>query len=142
MQSFQARIWYVIERAADVPGEWVGHCLDFDVVTQGRSLQHAFEMLMEAVGMVVVDDLEASRQPRDRRAPQVYWDRLTRMLDHAKKLPPGEPLPQDPPVGAVHIMELLFSAQQVEVPSVGRLPPSRVAPDVEASFSVQEMRAA
>jgi hypothetical protein len=64
--SFQARIWYVIERAVDVPGEWVGHCLDFDVVTQGRDAKHAFEMLQESVGMVVVDDLESGRDPRAR----------------------------------------------------------------------------
>ena len=65
---------YVFKRADDVPGEWVGHCLDLDVVTQGTSLEHVLSMLGEACFMTVCDDVRSGRDPLDRRAPQSYWD--------------------------------------------------------------------
>lgn len=40
---------FLVERAKDVPGEWVAYALNLDVVTQGRSIPHALHMLSEAV---------------------------------------------------------------------------------------------
>lgn len=141
--AFQARIWYVIERADDVPGEWVGHCLDFDVVTQGRELPHTFEMLNEAVSMVVIDDLDAGREPRSRRAPEEFWQRLSKMLDRAEKRPEAEPFPRDPSPAAVYIYEVMFSAHHVTVPPRSKArnaPPRR--PLVKQAFALQRQRAA
>jgi predicted RNase H-like HicB family nuclease len=128
--SFQARIWYVIERAASIPSEWVAHCLDFDVVTQGRDAKHAFEMLQEAVGMVVVDDLQAGRDPRARRAPEEHWQRMSKMLDSAERRPATEQPPLESPPGAVYIYEIIFSA-------VRRVPARPQSAEVEAAFSLQ-----
>ena len=47
--SLHARIWILIERVEDIPGEWVAHCLDFDAVMQGSSIREAFAQLAEAV---------------------------------------------------------------------------------------------
>ena len=61
-------------------GEWVSHCLDFDVVTQGTSVIHAFKMLHEACGLVVESDLRRELDPRLRAAPEDDWNRFARVL--------------------------------------------------------------
>ena len=94
-KHFQSNIWILIERAEDIPGEWVATCPDFYVVSQGRSLKHAYAMIREAVLQTIVDDLEAKRDPLDRRAPKRIWDELWGMLKRAEKRPPGEPFPED-----------------------------------------------
>lgn len=66
--------------APDVAGQWTAHCLDWDLVTQGDSEEHAWEMLREAVEMVVANDQEHGRNPFDRkRAPQKYWEQAQRV---------------------------------------------------------------
>ena len=68
--------WVVLRRAEDVKGEWVAHCLDFDLVAQGLSMQEAAEAAKEAIGLVLTDDIEAKLNPYDRRAPQRFWTDL------------------------------------------------------------------
>ena len=41
--------------APDLPGQWIGHCLELDLVTQGNSAQHAIEMLEEALVLVLTE---------------------------------------------------------------------------------------
>ena len=55
--------------AADVPGEWVAHVLDYDLVTQGRLPDHAVEMAEEALAIVL------SEGGTRRRAPEEEWQR-------------------------------------------------------------------
>ena len=45
--------WALIYPSLDVEGEWVAHCLDFDIVSQGTSPGHAGTMIREACGIVV-----------------------------------------------------------------------------------------
>lgn len=73
-------VWIVFEHAEDVEGEWTGHCLDFDVVSQGRSLKHAAEMVAEACAMVASEDVLTGREPLHRRAPQEFYDDLRQKL--------------------------------------------------------------
>lgn len=68
--------WVLFFRAPDVPGQWVAHCLDFDVVTQGNSLAHAAEMIVEAVGIVAGEDLKRGRDPLLHQAPEECWTLL------------------------------------------------------------------
>jgi hypothetical protein len=91
MKPYDANVWILIERAADLPGEWVAHCLDFDVVTQGSSMHQAFEMVLDAVRMVVEEDVASGREPMERRAPKECWARLWNAMKHAHKLPAGTP---------------------------------------------------
>lgn len=70
----------VIRPAADLPGKWIAHCLDVDVVTYGDSLTHAISMAKEAVEMVFVDDLGAGHEPLERRAPKEFWDEMWKRL--------------------------------------------------------------
>lgn len=73
-------LWFVIRPAKDVRGQWVAHCLDLDVVTQGNSLRHALEMAHEAAQSTILDDLNAGEDPLDRRAPREFWDEMWKQL--------------------------------------------------------------
>ena len=68
------QFWVKFWPAPDLPGQWIAHCLDFDVVTQGNSLPHVMNMVLEAVGMTICDDLDDGRDPSERRAPAEFWE--------------------------------------------------------------------
>lgn len=64
----------VVTPSESIPGQWIGHCLTIDVVTQGTSIAHAFEMLEEAVLLSVEDDLGRGLDPLTRpQAPPECW---------------------------------------------------------------------
>lgn len=78
--------WVFVEPAEDIPGLWVAHCLDFDVISQGESPKSAVDSVTEAVAMTVVDDLENGLDPNDRRAPAEFWDQLAHVLRHGNQV--------------------------------------------------------
>lgn len=43
---------YVVP-AEDAPGQWVSHCLELDLVSQGDNPKHSVAMMMDAVTMVL-----------------------------------------------------------------------------------------
>src|SRR5919197_6015084 len=78
----------VIRPADDVPGQWVAHCLEFDVVTQGDNLAHAWSMIQEALEIVVVGEIRNGLDPARRAAPQEFWDELwTKLMPRTVNLP-------------------------------------------------------
>ena len=79
-------VWVTARPAPDLPGQWVAHCLDFDVISQGDSLQHAMTMIAEATGMVVVEDLKSHRDPLSRRAPEDEFDELWEMVKSGERV--------------------------------------------------------
>jgi hypothetical protein len=81
------RIWITIGKASDVPGQWAAHCLDVDVVTYGNSPRHAFDMVQEAVAMVIEDDLNRGADPTDRVAPAEDWIELADLNKRARRMP-------------------------------------------------------
>ena len=61
----------------DVPGLWVSHCLDMDLISQGDNPNKAFRAIMEGVVMMAEDDLSNDLDPLGRdKAPQEDWDRF------------------------------------------------------------------
>lgn len=76
--------WVVVEPAEEIPGVWVAHCLDFDVISQGNNPKLAIEAVNEAVAMTVVNDLCEGLDPEDRRAPDEYWEQLAHVLKNGK----------------------------------------------------------
>lgn len=56
----------------DVPGTWVGHCLEFDVVSQGNSMGHALQMTAEASALIIEWDHEEGLDPFE-RGPVKPW---------------------------------------------------------------------
>lgn len=69
-------VWVLAYRAEDVPGEWVAHCLDVDVVMQGPTLPAALSAAIDGVLLVVRSDIERGADPFARRAPQADWEEL------------------------------------------------------------------
>jgi predicted RNase H-like HicB family nuclease len=88
MDSRRYTLWVTVRRADDVPGEWVSHVLDLDVVTQGQSVQHALHMAREAAEMVILHDLNDSKDPlaRGETAPEECWSLLWRIQGRGRKL--------------------------------------------------------
>lgn len=78
--------WAIIQPADDIPGVWVGHCLDLDVVTQGDSPEHALRMVHEASAMTLSDDLARGAEPTARRAPHEYWRLLSKILHQGQRV--------------------------------------------------------
>lgn len=78
--------WVMVEPAVDIPGVWVGHSLDFDVISQGNSPQNAIEAVTEAVAMTIIDDVQHQLDPGERRAPSEFWDRLAQVLKHGERV--------------------------------------------------------
>jgi hypothetical protein len=70
----------VVRPAADLPGKWMAHCLDVDVVTYGDSLRHVLDMIREAVEETFRDDAIDGRESLERRAPKQCWDELWKVL--------------------------------------------------------------
>lgn len=89
MQRMDERIfnvWVIARPAPDVPGQWIAHCLDFDVVSQGDTLDHALRMVHEAAVMVALDDLNKGRDPLARRAPADLFGELYGLFERGQKL--------------------------------------------------------
>ena len=66
--------------ATDLPGQWVSHCLNWDLVSQGNSPSHAAQMVAEAIGLAMHDDAADDLDPDERRpAPAEFWTRFHRV---------------------------------------------------------------
>ena len=79
--------WAYITRAEDVPGCWVAHCYEFDIVSTGDSPAHAVDMIREAVALCIADDLNRGLDPHARRAPEDAWAPLLRLFERHTKVP-------------------------------------------------------
>ncbi|MGK4001529.1 hypothetical protein WMF31_02815 [Sorangium sp. So ce1036] len=78
---------FTVKPAEDVPGQWLAHCLDIDVMTQGNSLLHAVRMLFEAVVMVAMADREVGQDLRDRKpAPEEDWAAFWSVLTDGERV--------------------------------------------------------
>jgi predicted RNase H-like HicB family nuclease len=76
----------VVRATPDLPGQWVAHCLDFDVVTQGNDPTHAFAMMQEAASMFALHELNAGRDPAACAAPDEDWQELNRLVSRSHPL--------------------------------------------------------
>ena len=65
----------LVSRAADLPGQWLGHCLDLDLMSQGNSIDEAMESMVEIVSLAMVEDLKEGLDPFQVRegAPEACW---------------------------------------------------------------------
>jgi hypothetical protein len=114
-------LWVLARPSEDIPDQWSVHCLDLDIVSAGDSLEDALEMIVEAVGMCVADDLKRGLDPFGRnRAPQEYWDELERVTSRGSYGLPPTGMP-----AAVATQLRLESVQpDGHAPGLERLPPA------------------
>lgn len=72
--SLKQSLNVVIYPAPDLEGEWVAHCLELDMVSQGSSPPNALEMIAEAIEVTAQDNVQHGRPPLDfRAAPRDVW---------------------------------------------------------------------
>ena len=65
----------ILIEPSEIEGQWVSHCLEFDVISQGDSPSHALEMLQNALEICIREDLESGVRPDGRGpAPREAWD--------------------------------------------------------------------
>jgi len=77
----------VIERAPDMEGVWVAHCLDFDILSQGTSIAEAAQAVHEAVSVMLEDDFQRGLDPTQREAaPPECWERLNLVRRRGRSL--------------------------------------------------------
>jgi predicted RNase H-like HicB family nuclease len=77
----------LVRRAPDVEGQWIAHCLNWDLVSQGDSPSDAFQMIGEAVVLATQEDEAAELDPADRpAAPQELWDLFHRTLHSGARI--------------------------------------------------------
>jgi predicted RNase H-like HicB family nuclease len=83
--------WVMLERSVDDDG-WVGHCLEFDIVSQGDTAAHALDMIKEATALCLLDDLNDGVEPESvrNRAPKEYWESLFQMMKTGERVPLSE----------------------------------------------------
>jgi len=81
--------WVMIERSEDGDGSWLGHCLEFDIVSQGDNASHALDMIREATAMMLMDDLNDGVEPDKvrSRAPLEIWQALFDMMKTGERIP-------------------------------------------------------
>lgn len=85
--------WVLTERAPDLPGVWVSHCLTFDLVSQGPTMKKAIAMIKEAIQLVLEEDLADGRDPFDRATcPAADWERLREA--YARRITNTRPRPR------------------------------------------------
>jgi len=107
----------LVTRSEQIPGTWVAHCLDLDVVTQGEGIRGAMDMLVEAVMMVVEDDLKAGLDPFERPdAPEECWEQYSRIMRHGRPLDSVPSDKRDQVSVVVAQLHLLVRRQTQSVP--------------------------
>jgi hypothetical protein len=88
-QLTEATLAVLVTPAEDLPGVWVAHCLQLDLVTQGPDIAAAIEMARAAILDVVNDDLAQGVDPLQGRgiAPREAWAVLDSVVRNARPLP-------------------------------------------------------
>lgn len=81
----------LVRLAPDVPGQWISHCLNWDLVTQGDSPGHALRMVVEAIAAAIEEDVKAELDPADRApAPPEHWDVFARTQQRGTRISPAD----------------------------------------------------
>ena len=64
----------LIYEAPDIPGQWLAHCLNWDVVSHDHSPEKALYSLQEALTVVIEEDQKSGLDSASRRpAPDADW---------------------------------------------------------------------
>ena len=119
VRKHRCDFWALFWPSKDVDGQWVAHCLNFDIVSQGNSLMHARDMLIEAVALSLMDDFEAGRDPIARpSAPKEYWDKMKHVLEKGERVKFSEvPTKGSITVATVIGLEIRIEKREVQIPN-------------------------
>ena len=72
--------------ADDVPGQWIAHAIENDVVTVGDDVEHAIHMGIEAAVCVAFEDYSLGIDPRERgkKTPSEVRERAYRLVEEGE----------------------------------------------------------
>lgn len=117
----------LVKPASDIDDQWVAHCLNWDVVTQGTSPNHAVLMLMEALEIVIADDdqddFDSDLRPS---APAELWNQFSEIQFHGTRISPADAkqLSSDRSASYAMILHRLESRKAPDIGEVeGHMPP-------------------
>jgi predicted RNase H-like HicB family nuclease len=81
----------LIRREPGLEGQWVAHCLNWDLVSQGDSPAHAMRMIAEALVIAIVEDAKEGLDADDRpAAPAELWELFARTQQHGTRISPAD----------------------------------------------------
>lgn len=112
--------FWALVTPSSIEGQWVAHALDFDVVSQGNSIEHALEMLREATIFVIESDLNSGREPHDRVAPTECFEDLYDVLKNGQPYSAVQrgSLPAGEIAAAAVAMVLCFTRKKADIVNV------------------------
>lgn len=106
----------LISPSKQLEGQWIAHCLELDVVTQGCSIPNAIEMIAEAIVLCITDDIENGLDPLKRkRAPYEFWKKYSELAAKMRIVSNSNKIPNT----ATYVIATLRRAQCVELYWVG-----------------------
>lgn len=74
MSRIQHRLHAVVYPSRNLPGEWVSHCLELDLMSQGSSAHEAINLLVEAISLSAQWAMEEGLPPLEMKsAPPEAW---------------------------------------------------------------------
>lgn len=119
--------------STDVEGQWVSHCLDYDIVSQGNDPRHATLMMVEAVVMTLAEDMAGGFDPSDRIAPQDDWDRFYSLQKQSTKLDTEEVFKRVQERGGCAVLQFDLEMQQMD--STPRQQPRMIPQSQSTAFA-------
>lgn len=124
--------WVLVERDPEAEEQvWVAHCLDFNIVSSGRTVREAIDSVYECVSVAVCDDLNAGLDPHGRnKAESEEWDRLWKIVHDGKPVK----------ISALETDAKLIIAAQIVVAVVGWVDDHSVAEAVAGMAPVDPDR--
>lgn len=78
-------MWFLVQRAEDMPSVWEGHCLDVDAVAHGATVEEALDAAARSASIIIEKDICAKADPARRRAPEEYWRTLMSVIEHGER---------------------------------------------------------
>jgi hypothetical protein len=77
----------LIRGADDLPGVWVAHCLNWDLISQGGSPSAAAQAIAEAIVLAIEADEADDLDPDERLpAPAEDWDLFRKTLNNGARV--------------------------------------------------------
>lgn len=83
-------LWFIARQSDDVPGDWEAHCLEFDLLSQGRTPHEALELCLDAAAIHVRESLRDGSDPYATRAPNEFWNLRNSIVEVGEKLSPQQ----------------------------------------------------
>jgi hypothetical protein len=119
-KSYQYTFWALFYPSEELPKQWIAHCLNLDIVTQGNSLKHAINMLLEAVQLILEDQRDICKYEM---APREDWKKLSKVISKGKLTDftsqTIRTTSKQPTVAAILSVPTATKSQRIKTPFIG-----------------------